>query len=55
VLKERVFNPGSRSYTGPMFAAGRFMLRNSEEMVVFDLLTPPSKAVVSGKSPGAGL
>lgn len=33
VLSTRVFNPGARSNTGPMFARGHFLLRNSEEMV----------------------
>ena len=36
-LKARVFNPGARSLTGPMFVGGRFLLRNVEEMVLFEL------------------
>lgn len=36
-LKARVFNPGARSLTGPMFVGGRFLLRNGEEMVLLEL------------------
>jgi len=41
-LKVRVFNPGARSITGPVFVSGRFLLRNGEEMVLLE--------VVEGKS-----
>lgn len=36
-LQVRVFNPGARSLTGPVFAGGRFLLRNSEEIVLFEV------------------
>lgn len=38
VLAADVFTPGARSVTGPMFVAGRFLLRNLEEMVFLELV-----------------
>jgi outer membrane protein assembly factor BamB len=40
-LETPVFTPGSQSMTGPMFAGGRFLLRNMEEMVLLELKTGP--------------
>ncbi|HEX2222586.1 MAG TPA: PQQ-binding-like beta-propeller repeat protein [Thermoanaerobaculia bacterium] len=39
-LRARVFNPGARSMTGPEFVGGRFLVRNVEEMVLFELTAP---------------
>lgn len=39
-LKARVFTPGARSMTGPIFIGGRFLLRNGEEMVLFEVAKP---------------
>ena len=36
-LRFRVFNPGAQSITGPMYVAGRFLLRNGEEIVMLEL------------------
>jgi outer membrane protein assembly factor BamB len=47
-LKAHVFNPGARSLTGPMFVGGRFLLRNVEEMVMFEL-TEGAPAPAAGK------
>lgn len=47
-LKARVFNPGARSLTGPEFVGGRFLLRNVEEMVMFEL-TDGAPAPAEGK------
>lgn len=37
MLKARVFKPGVLSMTGPVFTGGRFLLRNLEEMVLFEV------------------
>jgi outer membrane protein assembly factor BamB len=36
-LRARVFTPGARSITGPVFVDGRFLLRNAEEMVMLEI------------------
>lgn len=36
-LKAAVFTPGARSLTGAVYASGRFLLRNGEEMVLLEL------------------
>ncbi len=41
-LKVRVFNPGARAATGPVFAGGRFYLRNVEEVVALEIFARPA-------------
>jgi outer membrane protein assembly factor BamB len=48
-LKVRVFNPGARSITGPMFAGGRFLLRNGEEMVLLEPARPEARPAAERK------
>lgn len=43
-LRAPVLTPGARTLTGPMFAGGRFLLRNGEEMVMFELAAAPAAA-----------
>lgn len=48
-LRAPIFTPGARTLTGPMFVGGRFLLRNSEEMVMFELTRGTGGAVEKGK------
>lgn len=41
-LKTRVFMPGARSVTGPVYAGGRFYLRNIEELVALEVIAKPA-------------
>jgi outer membrane protein assembly factor BamB len=49
-LKQKVFNPGALSMTGPMFVDGRFLLRNGEEMVMMEVVA--AKAGEPGQEKG---
>jgi outer membrane protein assembly factor BamB len=54
-LKIPVFNPGARSLTGPVFVDGRFLLRNVEEMVMFELTeAAPAPAAKPAAAPKGG-
>lgn len=48
-LRARVFTPGARSITGPVYVDGRFLLRNSEEMVMLELKKRQTGSTKEGK------
>lgn len=50
-LKARVFQPRVPSLTGPTFVNGRFLLRNQEEMVLFEVVGA-GKSPAGAKDPG---
>lgn len=52
-LRAQVLTPGARTLTGPMFAGGRFLLRNGEEMVMFELAPPPATPAAPAKGGGS--
>lgn len=48
-LQAQVFNRGSRAVTGPVFANGRFYLRNLEEAVALEVVARPAAAAGGGE------
>jgi outer membrane protein assembly factor BamB len=48
-LRVPVFNPGAKSVTGPVFAAGRFFLRNTEELVALEVGPAAAGAAKEGR------